>query len=364
MFGLTWFATGLNVVTAIGAFFVPESPRWLYGINNLERCKQVFIQIARFNGVKNYQPPQFDVDYLIYVEDVDAKSTSTGNEISLDKERLSDPNNTNSQSNVDGNNSQFDHLLGNSQHQNRQKTNQPGTMRNSSGRYLTAFWDGKEPVRISKRESIAYMHETVTNIRDSAANWIIGVDRTQSIAIDELFSKKPVIDGKERTTVTFRKSDAKKLSEKKLTLAGAEEDKEDRMTVHTTVMTRPGLCSGKTPLNLIFMIVIWISTLVSYNMIHIYLKYIPGTIYANLCCAGVAEITAHVVVGATFQKLTPKWTLFIGFIIGAGGGTCLIFQDKFEDHALLMAVFVLICQYGLSMSMCACYVSTPFIFPQ
>ena len=37
-FYFMYFALSLNVLTAIACYWVPESPRYLYGVNNLERC--------------------------------------------------------------------------------------------------------------------------------------------------------------------------------------------------------------------------------------------------------------------------------------------------------------------------------------
>lgn len=53
-FYMMYFAFALNLVTCIGCYWVPESPRYLYGINNLEKCKEVFAYIAKMNGIKDY----------------------------------------------------------------------------------------------------------------------------------------------------------------------------------------------------------------------------------------------------------------------------------------------------------------------
>ena len=45
------------------------------------------------------------------------------------------------------------------------------------------------------------------------------------------------------------------------------------------------------------------------------------------------------------------------------GSVSLIFQNNFEDNTALIAFFVLLAKFGISMSLCACYVSTPYIFP-
>ena len=53
-FYFMYFALAINIVTAICCYWVPESPRYLYGINELEKCKEVFAYIAAKNGIKDY----------------------------------------------------------------------------------------------------------------------------------------------------------------------------------------------------------------------------------------------------------------------------------------------------------------------
>lgn len=45
---------------------------------------------------------------------------------------------------------------------------------------------------ITKRESVAFMHERVTGLglRENSMLYAPGVDKTQAIALDELFGKK------------------------------------------------------------------------------------------------------------------------------------------------------------------------------
>ena len=52
------------------------------------------------------------------------------------------------------------------------------------------------------------MHATVTGIRRSSHFWVMGADRTQSLALDEIFSKKPIYEGEERSTMVLRKTEA------------------------------------------------------------------------------------------------------------------------------------------------------------
>lgn len=41
----------------------------------------------------------------------------------------------------------------------------------------------------SIRESVANLHERVSSVRDNAYLYMLGVDKTQSIALDEIFGK-------------------------------------------------------------------------------------------------------------------------------------------------------------------------------
>ena len=123
-----------------------------------------------------------------------------------------------------------------------------------------------------------------------------------------------------------------------------------------------GLCQGRTAVNLALMVCLWIVSCTSYGMINIYMKYVPGTIYLNFTIAGLSEILAHITVGIFFVKLTPRWTFFCGYTFAVIGGICLIFQKRYDSDALV-AFFVLFAKFGASMAMCACYVSTPYIFP-
>ena len=100
------FAIALNTASAFVCYWVPESPRYLYGINDLEKCSKVLAYIARANGIKDYEIASFNVEYQIMVEDLDGDD---GEEIAVairpteKTEELKAPNDT-----KDGN---FDSLL-------------------------------------------------------------------------------------------------------------------------------------------------------------------------------------------------------------------------------------------------------------
>jgi NADH:ubiquinone oxidoreductase subunit D len=61
-------------------------------------------------------------------------------------------------------------------------------------------------VRLTQRESVANLHETVSGLRMTSHLYAIGVDKTQSIALDEIFGKKTPEEIEMRSTRVFRKT--------------------------------------------------------------------------------------------------------------------------------------------------------------
>ena len=110
------------------------------------------------------------------------------------------------------------------------------------------------------------------------------------------------------------------------------------------------------------MIIMWVCSSVNFMIIDLYIKYIPGGTYINFFIAGVAEITANITAGVVFAKFGPRITYGTAFIISLAGGSALIFQEKYTNDYLI-AFFVLMAKFGSCMSMCCCYVSTPWVFP-
>ena len=150
---------------------------------------------------------------------------------------------------------------------------------------------------------------------------------SQSIAIDELWTKKPVHNGIERTTMTLRATGIRSSAGKRDTqIANSQgsDPGDDQIEVPTKVMRGNGLCSGKTGFKLILMVGLWIISLVDYGMINIYLKHLPGNRFLNFTTSGVSEIFAHTIVGVFFVKLTPRWTFFIGFAVALCGAIPLV----------------------------------------
>jgi hypothetical protein len=58
-FYFLYFVLSLNLVAIIGCFYLIESPRYLFGMENFEECRKIMILIAKRNGVENYEEPTF-----------------------------------------------------------------------------------------------------------------------------------------------------------------------------------------------------------------------------------------------------------------------------------------------------------------
>lgn len=68
------FGVVLNFVTAFLCFLIPESPRYLYGIDKFDECREALATIARRNGVTDFKPPHFEKEdeLLMEIDDEDA----------------------------------------------------------------------------------------------------------------------------------------------------------------------------------------------------------------------------------------------------------------------------------------------------
>jgi len=110
------------------------------------------------------------------------------------------------------------------------------------------------------------------------------------------------------------------------------------------------LCEGTVRCNLLVMIWMWSATTFNLYNINFFLKYVDGGVFINFTMAGAAEIAANVFIGIMFPKFGVKWSFFIGYIVATAGGVCLIFMNKFADSAFLIAMFVLLAKFGISMA--------------
>ena len=108
------------------------------------------------------------------------------------------------------------------------------------------------------------------------------------------------------------------------------------------------------------MCVLWTSSSFDYYLITFFLKYIPGNIFVNTAIASFAEVTAYVISGYLMKLMGIKVSYFIGFVVAASGGLCMIFFFKMKS---VIAVFVLLAKFGVSFAFNISYLGTPKLFP-
>jgi len=73
-FPFMYFTTILNFVTAFMSWFISETPRYWFGMEEWDKCREVLALIARRNGVKDFVPPRFEEENDVYVEDLDSNA--------------------------------------------------------------------------------------------------------------------------------------------------------------------------------------------------------------------------------------------------------------------------------------------------
>jgi hypothetical protein len=70
-FAFMYFATGLNFLTAFLCAFIPESPRWYFGMERFEESRATINKLASYNGVEDYTCERFDEEFDIFVEEAE-----------------------------------------------------------------------------------------------------------------------------------------------------------------------------------------------------------------------------------------------------------------------------------------------------
>ena len=63
-----FFASAMNLTTSILTCFFLEAPRYLFGTEQYERCRQIFTRLALRNGVKDFEMKPFHEEYEICIE--------------------------------------------------------------------------------------------------------------------------------------------------------------------------------------------------------------------------------------------------------------------------------------------------------
>ncbi len=180
----------INVVAAIATFYVTESPRYLFGMERYDDARAVLVKFAKRNGVKDYEPRTFEEETTILIEQMDPDRDT----------------NIRTSGGPGENEEGFAHLLPAAAASPTEGAVRPTAMTklDINKRYMTNTGVVYRP---TIRETVSNLHETVTGIRMTSHLYLIGVDKTQSIALDELWSAKPRDEtGVSRQTRVFRKT--------------------------------------------------------------------------------------------------------------------------------------------------------------
>ena len=77
-FYFVYYALAMSIVASIMTFFIPESPRYLYGANDLKGCSDVLQLIARRNNVIGYDLPKFEPEYEKAMKEMKGKNVKFG----------------------------------------------------------------------------------------------------------------------------------------------------------------------------------------------------------------------------------------------------------------------------------------------
>lgn len=164
-----YFCCALNLITGLLCLMVTESPRWLYCTQQYEKLKVAMEKIARWNGVTDYECPDFEVIYNELVEQpmgFDKPMNGTSEELA-EKEREAVEGGHDfsklmlSERSIDGGNG--------SHHLKVSSVEGAGKMRDADGKTIVGR-DGKtytsQPMSIDRKTAVAVMNDEFLNLRD------------------------------------------------------------------------------------------------------------------------------------------------------------------------------------------------------
>lgn len=117
--------------------------------------------------------------------------------------------------------------------------------------------------------------------------------------------------------------------------------------------------------NLICMVMIWVSSSFCYYLISYQLKYIKGNIYINGIISAVSEIAAYLTSGLLAAKFGMKPTLILSYLIGMLGMVALIFYNPTGDNVnqFLVSIMILGSKFGVSQAFNIAYIGNVMLFP-
>ena len=113
-------------------------------------------------------------------------------------------------------------------------------------------------------------------------------------------------------------------------------------------------------INLMVLLFLWVASAFDYYLINFQLKYIEGDIYLNTIVSSVSEVTAYIVSGALYDKIGPKISFVVSFIIGIIGS--LFYITLSATYKSWIPIMVLGSKFGISASFNVVYLANG-LFP-
>lgn len=113
-------------------------------------------------------------------------------------------------------------------------------------------------------------------------------------------------------------------------------------------------------INLMVLLFLWVVSAFDYYLINFQLKYIDGDIYLNTIVSSVSEVTAYIVSGALYDKIGPKISFVVSFVIGIIGS--LFYIALSSTYKKFIPLMVLGSKFGISASFNVVYLANG-LFP-
>jgi hypothetical protein len=119
--------------------------------------------------------------------------------------------------------------------------------------------------------------------------------------------------------------------------------------------------SKQTSVNLICMILVWVSASFCFFLINYQLKYLKGDIFVNSMVSSSSEMVAYGLSGALMKLLGIKKNLAISYILAILGMVCFITIPT-QDQ-LWLSIFVMGSKFGISSAFNIAFLGNKLLFP-
>ena len=104
---------------------------------------------------------------------------------------------------------------------------------------------------------------------------------------------------------------------------------------------------------------IWVTISFNYYLIGLFLKYLPGDIFANTLASSISELLAVSMSGLLLQWFDIKHAMSCLFIISAASGVWLIHAGNTSEYT---AVIIMACKFGIAATFNCVYIATAAMF--